>query len=284
LLVRAIRGVLGQRYPGSVECLVAFDRTEPQHLAVHVPEGRELRALVNDRTPGPAGARNTAALAATGELLAFCDDDDVWLPDKLRLQVEALLADSTASAATCGIVLESRGRTFIRVPLSERIALHDLLASRLAWLHTSSLVARRDAYLGDIGPLDEAIPGSYGEDYDWVLRAARLGPIVAVRQPLVTVSWDQRSFADRWETNIEALRYLLAKHPDLDRHNVARISGQIAFASAALGRRRDAARWAWSAADANWAEPRAYISLLVAFAGLPPSLVLRALAVAGRAI
>ena len=98
------------------------------------------------------------------------------------------------------------------------------------------LLIRRDA-LADMGPVDEKIPGSYGEDYDWLLRAARRMPIVAVQQPLVEVYWHEQSFfAERWEAIAEALTYLLEKHPELkaDRYGMARIEGQIAFAKAAL--------------------------------------------------
>jgi hypothetical protein len=103
---------------------------------------------------------------------------------------------------------------------------------------------------------------------------------------LVRVGWDRRGFGDRWASNVSALTYLLAKHPELreDRHNLARMCGQIAFACAALRRRREAARWAWRAMRSNVAEPRPYLALLVGFAGVPASLVLRVLRAGGRGI
>jgi hypothetical protein len=65
--------------------------------------------------------------------------------------------------------------------------------------------------------VDERIPGSYGEDYDWLLRAAKRMPIVAVEQPLADVYWPEQSFfAGRWEAIAEALSYLLSKHPELE--------------------------------------------------------------------
>ena len=112
--------------------------------------------------------------------------------------------------------------------------------SRRSTPQASSCVA---ALLTSIGLVDEQIPGSYGEDYDWLLRAARRRPIVAVEQPLVEVYWHWQSFfAERWEAIADALAYLLGKHPELraDRQGLARIQGQIAFAQAAwrVGRRR----------------------------------------------
>lgn len=55
------------------------------------------------RNLGPAGARNLALAQATGELVAFLDADDRWLPDYLASQVAAY-DTATASGADVGIV------------------------------------------------------------------------------------------------------------------------------------------------------------------------------------
>ena len=87
LLPAAVRSVLGQDYEGPLECLVVFDRQEPISPNVAVPPNRVLRAIRSDHVAGPAGTRNAGALRASGEFVAFCDDDDEWLPSKVRLQV-----------------------------------------------------------------------------------------------------------------------------------------------------------------------------------------------------
>src|SRR6266550_2396700 len=72
LLRRAVRSILFQRYEGRLECVVVFDRSEPEDLGDLVPDDdrRSLVVIRNDRTPGLAGARNSGAEAATGDLLA----------------------------------------------------------------------------------------------------------------------------------------------------------------------------------------------------------------------
>ena len=266
MLRRAVESILTQDYEGTVECLVVFDRSDPEDLSDLDPiaPGRTLAVMRNDRTPGLAGARNAGANAASGELLAFCDDDDEWLPDKLRRQVEALRAAPSSSTATAGIEVVTGDRVTIRLPPGDRVTLPMLLRSRAAATHPSTILVRREAFFGRIGPVDEQIPGSYGEDYEWLLRAARSGPIAAVPAPLVRVHWHAGShFADRWRTIAEAIGYLIAKHPDVvaDPRNRARLFGRVAFAHAALGERREARRWAWRSLRAWPLERRPWLAL-----------------------
>jgi len=112
LLELALQGIRSQDYPGNIDCLVVLDVRSPDAGPVDrsdtvraAPESASTdswastrsvaaaagaRVLENERTPGLAGSRNTGIVAADGELVAFCDDDDRWLPGKLRAQVTAL--------------------------------------------------------------------------------------------------------------------------------------------------------------------------------------------------
>jgi glycosyltransferase involved in cell wall biosynthesis len=285
MLRRAVRSVLAQRYPGEVDCLVVFDRQEPVRPDVDVPPGRSLALARNVRTPGLAGTRNSGALLATGDYVAFLDDDDEWHPDKLRRQIAALAAEPASPMATCGIVLASGGTTHTRVPTGGHVTLDDLTTSRRAEVHSSTLVMRRDRFLDEIGLIDEEIPGSYGEDYDVLLRAAKIGPIVAVGEPLVTVNWTVSYFNDRWQTMVQAIHYHLEKHPELRTpRNLARMYGRLAFAHAASGDRAEARAWARRSIRLSWKQPRGYLAYLVASGLLRPAWIVRAAHAAGRGV
>jgi len=286
LLRAAIECIVQQDYPGAIEILVVFDQSDPVEL-LPGPVSRRVQAITNARTPGLAGARNTGILAACGELIAFCDDDDEWRPDKLRKQVEALRRFDSVSVVCTGIVVAYGDRVSPRVLDSDTVVFKDLLRSRMMECHPSTFLARRGDVLGPIGLVDEDIPGSYYEDYEWLLRASRVGPIRAIREPLVRVRWHESSyFVDRWSTIIAAIEYLLAKYPALhtDDQGIARLYGQLAFACAAAGRPAEARRWSLKSLKRNWRERRAYVAIAVSSRFLGADTVLRFAHDRGRGI
>ena len=115
LLLSAVTSILGQSYPGELECLVVFDQSQPEPLPTEVLTGRQLRVLSNTRTAGLAGARNAGITAAVGTVIAFCDDDDTWQPDKLTRQVE-LLNRSAAHFVACCVRIRYSYHAVVRIP------------------------------------------------------------------------------------------------------------------------------------------------------------------------
>lgn len=286
LLRHTLDAIAAQDYPGRVSSLVVYDQAEPDPGLVHPDGPRPVTVLTNTFTPGLAGARNTGILAADTDLVAFCDDDDTWLPHKLRAQVELLRAHPDTDLVCCGIRVAYGATEAERVLDRNRVRFRDLLRSRLTELHPSTFLLRRDAVVDRSGLVNEEIPGGYGEDYELLLRLARTGVVRNVPEPGVRVLWHRRShFAERWPTIAVALRWLLAEYPEfrLVRAGHARVAGQVAFAEAAAGHRRAALRWAARTLRARPVEPRGYLAMAVA-CGLPAGAVLRALHRHGRGL
>lgn len=274
MLRAAVRSILAQEYAGEISVAVVFDQIEVDPLEdIEIPaQRRNVRLLHNVRTPGLAGGRNTGILAADGDLIAFCDDDDEWLPTKLIRQVEAWADDPAAVLVATGIRIETAGRQVERHP-PLRTVFSDLIVSRITAIHPSSFLFRRSDVRGRIGLIDEDLPASYGEDYDFLLRAARVGPIIGVSEALVVVNWNRASFFDgRWQGIAAGLTYILNKHPEFSGSAIgaARIEGQIAFALAALGRRPEAKQWARRTLGHDRSQLRAYAAWAIA-TGLVPA-------------
>jgi glycosyltransferase involved in cell wall biosynthesis len=280
----ALAAIAAQDYEGTVKVVVVFDRAEPD---LSLADGDRLQVMTNTRTPGLAGARNSGILVLDTDLVAFCDDDDEWRPEKLTSQVTALLASQGAEFVSCGIAVRSGGRTSFRTAGQAEVRYEDLLRSRMVMVHSSTYLVRRPALFDGIGLVDESIPASQNEDWDLALRAARRRPIVNVDQPLVEVTWGTGSYyAQQWESKVAGLRWMLTHHPDLtaDGPGAARVYAQIAFGYACLGQRRESGQWAARALRLNWRERRLPFVVAVASGLVSGDRVLRTLHARGHGI
>lgn len=266
MLRDAVRSIVEQDYPGPLQVVVVFDRIEVDPLTdVDVPDRVELHTVPNTRAPGLVGARNTGIHAATGEIIAFCDDDDAWAPGKLARQVQYWAEHPEASAIAGGIRIVSHARTTERRP-QPVATFEELLVDRMVEIHPSALICRRADLFGPVGLVDEDLPSSYGEDYDLLLRLARHAPVHSVPETVLTVRWDRPSFfREHWGDIADALTYLLRKFPEFETtaKGTARITGQVAFAHAARGDRRQAVRWARATLRRDPGQLRAWGALAV---------------------
>ncbi|WP_219500363.1 glycosyltransferase family 2 protein [Nonomuraea ceibae] len=275
LLREAVLAALAQDHP--VDVVVVADGVPPETVRRQVPA--QARVIGNRLSPGLPGARNTGIAACDTELVAFCDDDDLWLPGKLAAQVR--LAATGAEFVSCGIEIEYGDRRVTRLAGADRVTAADLTRSRMVMVHSSTFLFRRGALW-----VDESAPAGQNEDWDLALRAARRHPIACADRPLVRVRWGASHYVARWADRIAGLEWMLARHPELavDPRGAARIYGQLAFGHAALGHRLDAARWASRALSARLGEPRAPIALAVAVGLIPAPRVLALLHRRGHGI
>jgi len=285
LLERAVGSIVAQDYPGTLECVVVYDHVDVREFEVPAAAGRTVKFIQNTHRQGLPGGRNSGFDAATGELMAFCDDDDVWLPSKLTRQTE-LLADPAIGAASCGLRLKGPGIDTERVLDRDLVTLDELLADRVMEVHSSTMLVRRETWAA-AGPVDEDIPGGYSEDYEWLLRLAAVTPIAVCREPLVVVDWHGGSFYfGRWATIVDAQRYLIRKHPELarSRTGMARIRGQIAFALASGNRRTEAMRELAAVLRLNPREKRVLVTVPVILGLMTGERVLRMAQKRGRGV
>ena len=188
-LREAIASALAQDY-ASLELIVVDDGSTDETPAILASFGSRITAI---RQPngGAAVARNAAIAIARGEYLAFLDADDLWLPSKLRTQVEYLAGhphlDLVCSnwtvqtdnpVADIGHSVESADSTAFAPQESEWIY-NELLMDCI--VHTTTVVMRR-RLVERIGNFDVAL--RRGQDYDYWLRASRATPIHRLPQAL----------------------------------------------------------------------------------------------------
>lgn len=269
-LRRAIAAVRNQQYDGPIETIVVFDQADPD-LSLVTGGSRPVSVMTNVRSLGLAGARNTGIVASRHNFVAFCDDDDYWLADKLSNQMSLMDIWPDSPLVSCSIEVHYDGRVTPRFAHASLVT-HDMLVrSRMSMLHSSTFLFRKDRLMGDLGLVDEEIPGSQNEDWDLLLRASALHPIPHLDIPLVQVSWGKSShFSRRWDTKIASSIWMLSRHPEVARDPKAasRLMGQIAFAHACSRQRRQAWSWAWRATRRDPLQWRGALSAVVAV--VPP--------------
>ena len=110
-LREALASIEVQDYPGRVHAyLVYWPRPEVEPLLAEL--GDSVTAIASTDEEGRnslAHKRNLAIAASTEDFVAFLDDDDVWHPDKLRLQVKAMRSDPDLVAVGTGVVNFAEG-------------------------------------------------------------------------------------------------------------------------------------------------------------------------------
>jgi len=183
--------ILEQSYP-QVEILVVNDGSTDETKEVLEPFKDVVRYFEIPNSGGPSRPRNIGLLKATGELVAFCDADDMMLPGKLAAaeqvfdthpEVDFLFTNfQKCNEADVVIVpdflagyrgfrkyLQPGGETNLSL-LSGPDAYRSLLRSN--FIGTSSVVCR-PGVIASVGNFDETMPNS--EDIDLWRRIARRG-------------------------------------------------------------------------------------------------------------
>jgi O-antigen biosynthesis protein len=182
-VVSAVRSALAQSYARLEVCIVDDGSTTPVGLPPDLASDPRVRLERVDRSIGPGAARNLGVERTRAPLLAFLDDDDEWLPDKLARQVEVLRRSAhDVAAVDCGWELvDGVGRTISRVTTDPNRDLRRLLLED-ACIPTTAVVLRRSAFTA-VGGFDARLPRM--EDWDLWLRIADRYSVATVPEILV---------------------------------------------------------------------------------------------------
>lgn len=229
MLTEAVASVLSQTL-ADWELIVVDDGspTRPE-----LPEDPRIRMLSNAESLGPAASRNRGIEAATGQYLAFLDDDDVWVPQRLA---RALAVHDEADVVVC-----APGR----LGAAEVGAWHRGQGRPHDWIldGTNPNIGATSIRRALCPLFDATYPA--GEDLDWWLTVTAATDRVAY---LEDADWLWRRHAGArhgigTERRIEGQKLLMSRHADyFRRHPRARAFRwrRIGLLSLALRRRDDA--------------------------------------------
>lgn len=182
-LPRAIKSVLDQSYQ-DFEIIVIDDglKTRAESIVKEINDPR-ITYIQHDTEKGGAAARNTGIKAARGEFIAFLDDDDEWLPDKLKIQVYRF-QDSDQDVGFCFTAIKQlRDNDIITSQVPEYEGdFHELALTRFKGFLTSSLLIKK-LVLDNVGYFDESFPSH--QEPDLIIRITKIFKGIGINKPLV---------------------------------------------------------------------------------------------------
>ncbi len=181
MLREAVASVLGQDYD-RIELIVVDDGSTDDTPAVLETFGSAVKALRRENR-GVSAARNAGIKAASGDLIAFLDSDDLWLPEKISVQVDFFKRNKDAWICQTeeiwirnGLRINPKKKHRKRSGLIFEPSLHLCLVS------PSAVMIRKDLF-DRVGMFDETLPAC--EDYDLWLRIGALYPVFLIDRPLI---------------------------------------------------------------------------------------------------
>jgi glycosyltransferase involved in cell wall biosynthesis len=185
-VVEAVESVFAQTY-SPIEVIVVDDGSGPDTATALAPYMSRVRYIYQSRR-GPAAARNRGLRFARGELIAFLDDDDKWMPEKLHRQVEYLNRHPEVGLLhTETLRWNYRADRFEKKEGSIRDTYVGWCFDRLFFYGNSimpSTVLIRRQCVERIGFFAEEFL-HIADDYDYFLRISKQFPVGFISEPLI---------------------------------------------------------------------------------------------------
>lgn len=180
---RAIKSILQQTYK-NYEIIVVDDNICNSNYSLKIKKYCMANNLVYLTTKGKQGAnvaRNVGAYYANGIYLAFLDDDDIWLKNKLEIQLTQF-DDNIGMVYSNGYIFSSNSKRlytnskdFVTEGNLYKLFLYNYIGP------TVTALIRKDCFF-DAGMFDEAMPSK--QDYDLWIRIVRKYKVIGISQPL----------------------------------------------------------------------------------------------------
>jgi glycosyltransferase involved in cell wall biosynthesis len=234
LLRRSVDSVL--RQDGVDLELVVVDDGSTDGTAAYLAALPDARVAVvrHDAARGVSAARNAGIERARGPVIAFLDDDDLWAPDKLRVQLDAMRDTGRAWAYAGAVHINTAGRiSGGTAPMTaERFA-----ATLPRWnpmpAGCSNAIVEAGA-LGLASGFDEDL--QILADWDLWLRLNRIGPPAAVARPLVAYRVHDSNMSLETDLLVRELEILRRRYgEEIDRTRMLEYAARLAMRAGRWG-------------------------------------------------
>lgn len=193
---------------------------------------KRIKYVRNEVNMGEGRARNIGVSNSTADYVAFLDDDDEWLPAKLKMQLDLLESQraKVGGVYTSFTAVEvSSGKILYHRIVEKRGDVYEQMARENVVGTPSTVLLRRECF-ERVGPFDESI--AWGLDYDMWIRISKEFHFDCIEQSLVTYHVHRGQLTNDLERVITGLEVLLTKYDRffaLDRKMYSRRFENLAF-------------------------------------------------------
>ena len=218
LVMTAIQSVLNQTF-NSWELIIVDDNgigTQAQKetfLKLKDLNYPNIKYHPLEKNMGCCGARNEGIKVSNGELIAFFDDDDVWMPDKLQKQVSSWQQNKDAGVIFSNMIVEDSYAKYEYITdFPEDYLNEKQLLKRGEGICTSALMVEKKI-LNKVGLFDESLE-SY-TDYDMLLRLSQITSSAIVKKPLIIYKVLFRGISKNMKRKYQGKLSILEKYKHL---------------------------------------------------------------------
>lgn len=214
LIIKSIQSILSQTYQDFEIIVVDGSDGDDTEKVVKNFNDPRIRYIKDEKNKGPAAARNIGIGTAKGEYIAFQDDDDEWVPEKLEKQMKAFKnAPPEVGVIYTGFWrIKNDKKTYI--PSNEITQkegnIHNILLKG-NFVDTPAAVVRKDCFK-KVGLFDESLPAL--EDWELFIRISKVYSFKCIDEPLFYSYFTLGSVNTNKRNTIKALELILEKHND----------------------------------------------------------------------
>lgn len=208
LLGRSIKSVLNQSYR-NIEIIIVDDNSKDNTKSiVDSFLVKNLIYIKHNVNYGANKARNTGIVNSSGDVIAFLDSDDEWMPDKIQKQVDIFLKYSNVYFVYCGVVYKDNMSEKNVIPKTKGYIFYKQIFSDHV-LSTSTWTVRKSCFY-NVGLFDENL--SARQDYDLSLRLSKRYCFDYVAEALAIIHSDgNERITDNIMKRIESSNIVLNK-------------------------------------------------------------------------
>lgn len=217
VLSRAIKSVLNQSY-ANLELIVVNDAPEEVELEKQIKgyidsaDDRRIKYILHEKNMGANYARNTGLENANGKYIAYLDDDDEWLSNKIELQYEAIKDKTNVGMVYSGFYIRENSGDTKREVIIPKNYLKALVEDN--YIGSTSFPLLRTEAVRMVGGFD--VNQKSCQEYELWIRIAKQYDIIGIPNTIgVYYMSNDSTFKGNYNSYVSGDNALINKHKDL---------------------------------------------------------------------